>query len=442
MTVREEKELSEEFLKTIQDHYHVIDDFIIHRYINDLGSRILSTLPPQPFDYKFHVIAQDTVNAFAGPAGNIFIFSGLFETMDNESQLAGIVAHEIAHVSSRHISEIMEKSKKSQMLSMAGMIAGILVGLGGASAVGSALSIGSLAAGQSMILAYTRENELEADFLGRRYLLEAGYDLYGLKQALKKIRAREWFGEEEIPTYLKTHPATRERLNNLENLLEKQQEKKSADTPEFQLAKARLMALYGDPARAAERFRQKLSDQPDDFASLYGLALALAESGRPEAALETIRRVKSIRPHDPIIAVDLGRICFLAGKHDQATQVLSGIEDLSAYGKHGMFYLGRSQMSLGNVKAAISAFEKVNEKFPDHSPTLYFLGSCHGELGELDRAHYYLGLYYRQTGENETAGFHFSQALEKSSSDEMKKKILKEMGKTEKTPPPESPAEK
>ena len=434
MTVKEEKELAEEFLETIHKHYHVIDDFIIHEYINDLGGRILENLPPQPFDYKFHVINQDTVNAFAGPAGNIFIFSGLFETMDTESELAGIVAHEIAHVSARHISDMIEKSKKSQILSMAGMIAGILVGLGGASAVGSALSMGSLAAGQSMILAYTRENELEADFLGRRYLLEADYDLYGLRDALRKIRDREWYGEEQVPTYLKTHPATRQRLTNLENMLMHHPENKTSDSFAFQRTRARLKALYGQSGRAINHFRQQLEKNPKNQAALYGLALALAESGQPESALEAIKETIARRPDDPFMAIDLGRIFFLSGKHEKAIQTLSGIDNISRYGPDGLFYLGRSHMSQGDFDKAIAVFKETNRNFPDHERTLYFLGNCYGEQNRLDQAHYYLGRYYRKTGDAENARFHFNRALDKTGSKTLAEKIHKELAETKKMP--------
>ncbi|MFW6335163.1 MAG: M48 family metalloprotease, partial [Desulfosalsimonas sp.] len=102
MSVKDEKELAEEFLETVHRHFTVIEDPVIHNYINELGGRIVNALPPQPFEYKFHVIKQDSINAFAGPAGNIFVFSGLIEALDTESELAGILAHEIAHVSARH----------------------------------------------------------------------------------------------------------------------------------------------------------------------------------------------------------------------------------------------------------------------------------------------------------------------------------------------------
>lgn len=427
LTIAEEKKLAEEFLKTVRAHYTIVDDAVIADYVNKLGQDIVSRLPPQPFEYNFYVIEQNTINAFAGPAGHIFIFSGLFEAMESESELAGIMAHEIAHVSARHIADIIEKSKKSQMASMAGMIAGILVGLGGASALGSALSIGSLAAGQSMILAYTRENEMEADFLGRKYLDAAGYNLHGLRRALEKIRAREWYGEEQVPTYLKTHPATRDRLANLENILNRQPAGKPENTFAFERARAALMALYGNPAKSAEHFEQRLTKNGENDAALYGLALALAESGRPEKALEKIRAAVSLRPNDLYLRVAMGRICFMAGKYEEAENQLSIIENISDYGADGLFYLGRTRMAMGNCEGAISAFKKLHEKFPDHKRALYFLGQCMGEQNRLDEAHYYLGMHYSINEEFENARFHFTRALEKTDDADLGKKIRKEI---------------
>lgn len=411
MTIGEEKELAEEFLETVRNRFTIVEDAMIDKYINDLGQSILSDLPPQPFDYKFYVIKQDAINAFAGPAGNIFVFSGLIEAMDTESELAGILAHEIAHVSSRHISELIEESKKSQMVSMAGLIAGILVGLGGASEVGSAISVGSLAAGQSMILAYTRERELEADYLGRRYLVQSGYSLYGLRAALQKIRDREWYGEEQVPTYLKTHPATRQRLANLENALSEMPDREPENTFAFQRTRATLMAEYGNPAKAAERFREDLDRDQNNAAAQYGLALALAESGRPETALENMKAAVSMRPEDPYLAVDLGRLEFMAGKYEKAEKTLTRIEDLSEYGPKGLFFRGRARMAGGETEAAIADFKKVAESFPDYPRALLFLGQGLGEQGRLGQAHYYLGRYYRETGELENAMFHLKRAL-------------------------------
>jgi hypothetical protein len=98
----------------VNRHFELIDDPVIRRVCrSQVGRRILATLPPQPFNYEFHVIREETYNAFAIPAGYIFINSGLLLAMDSEDELAGILSHEIAHVVCRHIAQRIERSKKS-----------------------------------------------------------------------------------------------------------------------------------------------------------------------------------------------------------------------------------------------------------------------------------------------------------------------------------------
>ncbi|MFW6082087.1 MAG: tetratricopeptide repeat protein, partial [Desulfosalsimonas sp.] len=257
-----------------------------------------------------------------------------------------------------------------------------------------------------------------------------GYSLYGLQSALEKIRARQWFGEEQIPTYLKTHPATSDRLTNLENILAKRPETEPENSFAFLRARAATMALYGNRSRAEEHFVKAIDRQSGaDAAAFYGLALALAKGGRPEAALEKIKAAVSIRPGDPYLTVALGRIMFMTGNYKEAEKTLSGIENLPDYGAEGLFYLARSKISSGDCHGAVSALEEIHEKFPDHSEALYFLGQCKGELGRLGEAHYYLGLHYSNNEEIENARFHFDRALEKAGSMELEEKISKEIDK-------------
>ena len=132
ITVQQEKELSREFMKVILNHYEIIKDPLIVNYVNDIGNKIISVLPPQPFVYRFYIVKDDVYNAFATPAGHIFINSGLLEAMENEEELAGIIAHEIAHVVCRHISQKIDRSKKIELATLAGIAAGIFLGAGGA----------------------------------------------------------------------------------------------------------------------------------------------------------------------------------------------------------------------------------------------------------------------------------------------------------------------
>jgi len=174
MTIQEEEEMSREVMKVIIKHYELINDPLIVNYINQMGQKIVSALPPQPFDYHFYVIKNGEYNAFATPAGHVFVNSGLLEAMENEEELAGILSHEIAHVVCRHISQKIERSQKIGIATLAGIAAGILLGVGGSMAAANALTIGSSAAGQSLELSYSREDEFQADQIGLICLTKAG----------------------------------------------------------------------------------------------------------------------------------------------------------------------------------------------------------------------------------------------------------------------------
>ena len=223
ITIQQEEELSREVMKVVLKHYELIKDPLIVNYINEIGQRIISVLQPQPFIYHFYVIKDDVYNAFATPAGHIFVNSGLIEAMENEEELAGILAHEIAHVVCRHISQKIERGKKIGIATLAGIAAGILLGSGGAAAAANAVTVGSVAAGQSVALAYSRDDEIQADQIGLACLAKAGYSGEELLSMLKKLRSKRWFGSDQIPTYLSTHPAPEERMAYIDTWLEKKQ---------------------------------------------------------------------------------------------------------------------------------------------------------------------------------------------------------------------------
>lgn len=427
LTIKEEEELATEFLAAVFENYEVIKDPVISDYLNHVGQNLIKAMPPQPLAYKFYAIRQDAYNAFAGPGGNIFIFSGLFAALENEDELAALLAHEIAHVSCRHIAEMMEKSKKSSMATLAGVIAGILVGLGGAGSVGGALTVGSMAAGQSMALAYSRENEMQADQIGRANLQKAGYSLGGLLSILKKIRSTEWFSTEEYPTYLRTHPATEERILYLDNLLEKTPPPPTSKNYAFVRAHARITALYADLDIALKFFKNQVDKTPEDAMAHYGYGLALTRRGNAKAAIDHLRIAMAKHPEDAEIGIDLGIALFMAGDYAAARIQLEQTPRAALGEKTARLYLGRTLMALGRLDEAADIFAAVLKEDPDLVEGYFYLGEAEGKRERFAAAHFNLGEYSLKTHDPRNARFHYTKALEYEKDPEQRDIIQKRL---------------
>ncbi len=427
ITVQEEEEMSREFMKVVLKHFEFIEDPVVVNYLNDIGKKIVSILPPQPFSYRFYVIKEDAFNAFASPAGNIFVNSGLLVVLENEEELAGVLAHEIAHVVSRHISHKIERSKKIGVVTLAGVVAGMLLGAGGAAAAANAVTVGSMAAGQSMALAYSREDEAQADQICLDWLTRAGYSGDGMLSMLKKMRSQQWFGPDQVPTYLRTHPASEERMAFIDTWLEKNRKRPHPKAPyDFERAHTWMVAMHGDENTALRKFESDVKDNPSNPFTHYGYGLVLAKTGNRKEAAIHLKIALEKRAFDPYILKDLGRIYFLDGNYSEALHILASANSIASSDPEGLFYLGRTQLELGRLDDAANTFEELIKLKSDYTPALYFLGETYGKIGRLDDAHYYLGMYYQKKFNLKTASFHFKRALE-NESDPGKKAKIEEM---------------
>ena len=448
ITIQEEEELSREFLRVIEKQFEFIKDPFVVGYVNKIGRIILSSLQPQPFTYQFYIVKQHVYNAFATPAGHIFINSGLLEGLESEEEIAGIIAHEIAHVVSRHISQNVDRSPKIGLATLAGIAAGIFIGAGGAAALGNAVVVGSMAAGQSASLAYSREDELQADQLALDYLTRAGYSSKGLLTAMQKMRSKQWFGTDQIPNYLMTHPASEERMGYIDThlssnpLMEKNQ--RPIDLDEFRLVQATVSGKYGDGNIALAAFESKLKVKPGDAISLYGKALALAQLGDYLNAVNNMRAALEKNALNPVMLKELGRIYFLEGQYPKALQTLEGSVGLAPEDSEGLYYLSRTQMELGDLDKAAQGFNTIIKRNPKETEAYLFLGNIYGMQNNLGQAHYYLGKFNQLKRRWKTALVHLEKALSIISDPKQKEEVetlLKQVKKAAKREAQEKEAE-
>lgn len=414
LTYSKEEEFGREFSRYVETHMHVINDQYIAGYVESVGQRVLAHFPPQQLKFTFRVIKSDVYNAFAGPGGHIFIHSGLLAAMESEDELAGILGHEIAHVTSRHISQKLARQTKINYVTLAGIVAGVLLGAAGSAAGAQALTYGAMAAGQSAELAYSRENELEADEKGLQSIAAAGYDCQGLLNVLKKIRSREWFGTKQIPTYLKTHPATEDRILYIDSWMAEHKDDRrrtyTGNPRGFAMAHSRILALYTDRHLALKALKHRVEQQPQLAITHYGYGLVLARSGQYAQAINHLEEALRIRPFDPFMQGELGRAYYLAGRYQAALNNLQAAVKTYPEFADGLFFLGRTYQQLGNYPEAARHLEALYDIAPRYPRLCYFLGNAYGKLGRLGEAHYYLALYYLRKGERDTARFHLERA--------------------------------
>lgn len=422
ITIAEEEELSREFMKVIFNQLNLVKDPYIVNYVDSIGQSIVKQLPNQPFAYNFYVLDSDVYNAFATPAGHIFIYRGLIEVMETEDELAGILAHEVAHVQCRHISDKIERSSKLNLATLAGLAAGIFLGISGSETAAQAVTFGSMAAAQSLSLAYSREDEIQADKIGLDNLTRAGYDGTAMIATLNKIRNKRWF--DNIPDYLATHPATENRIAYIDSWSQNQKQLPSRGATEgFKKTQTRLLALYGNQVKAMAYFKAAVNKNPDDPLAAYGYGLTLGRSGLHKDAAVHLQAALDQNPLDSFILGELGRIYFLDGRLSDALAVLKSSIGLYDYDPQTLFYLGRTQVELGMFNEAVSNFSKLIAGHSDYEQAYYFLGETYGKLGNLSDAHYYLGIYYDKRNDPRNTVFHLEKAYENSTDPYQKKEI-------------------
>ncbi|MGB8993049.1 MAG: M48 family metalloprotease [Desulfobaccales bacterium] len=408
LTVEKEKQIGEQFLLEVQQEIPLIQDPFLTSYINHLGQKLVAQMGPQPFKYKFFIVDDPTMNAFAVPGGYIFIHTGMIQMADREGELAGVMAHEISHVYCRHMSKMMEKSRVVTVASLIGALASVFLG-----GLGTPLMVGSMAAGQSAMLKYSRENEAEADAHGFWWMAKAGYNPRDMISIFNKMNKQRWLEGGKVPVYLATHPDTDNRIVELSHQLVMHQKElpPEKDSPAFHYFTVKLASICGNPNQLLRRMTQEALHEPNNPVYPYGKALALAKLERHKEALAAFQEALRLAPDNHLIKRDLAIFYFNHNQYPEARQQLNELSQRYPQDDVALYYLGRIYQERKQIDQALPLFEKVHQLNPAFSDVCYNLGTLYGEKGQLGLAHYYLGFYSLNVKALPTAMFHFQKAV-------------------------------
>jgi len=409
LTIDKERQLGEEFFLAVQQFYPVVKDPFLTSYVNQVGQKLVREAGLTHFRYRFHILEDPTYNAFAVPGGYIFINSGLIRLMEREDELAGVLAHEIGHIQARHLARQMEKAKVTNIATVLGALAAVLIG----GPAASAIMMGSMAAGESAMLKYSRDDEREADTLGFNLASRAGYNPRDMISVFSKMNRQRWFQGADIPVYLKTHPELESRIVDISHLMTAHQTTPSgfSSHPDFAFFKMRMEALYGNPQRMLRELQRALKDDPENLPALYSLAIVHKRLGDRPKAIESYKAALAKDPRNEMIKKDLA-IFYIENKMTvEASPLLKELLNRNPRDEVALYYLAVLAQDNGKTDEALSLFERVHGLNPGMVEVYYNLGTLYAQKQQLGLAHYYLGLHSRLAKNLPTALFHFRKAL-------------------------------
>lgn len=426
-SIGEEKKIGSELLSIVRKSFNLLDEPDINQYINQLGNEILQVSGVQFFDYHFFVINNNEFNAFAAPSGLIFIHSGLIEAMENEGELISVMAHECGHVTSRHIADRMKKMTKTSIATAALLIAGIAVGGG---AISEALITGSMAAGSSLNLKFSRQDEEEADRLAFNWMKEMGVNPSPMASMLNKMHKISVYSMANIPPYLLTHPEPKRRLGYVEDLLFSDTDVtklEKRDNFNFLRIKQRVISLANKPASLSQSSTRILSEPKssdiEKTMAHFGLYLFHLNEKNYLKAEEELAKVIADYPSQPILLADHGMIFFKEGKYDKALNLFLKAQERDPSGAYTNFYLARTWQEIGENDKALRIFNDLLVDNPDQPRLHYQIGQIKTKQNKKGEGHYYLGLYFWYEGDQKMAEFHLDQAIsDKESTAEIREK--------------------
>lgn len=279
LSINQELQMGDFYVRQLRASAPLINDPLLNQYINQLGQRLVSHADSVKTPFHFFLIQNDELNAFAFFGGNVVLHSALFRYTENESQLASVMAHEISHVTQRHLARAMEDQKRNAPLTWVGALGSILLAMANPQA-GMAALTGTLAGTQQGIISFTQGNEQEADRIGIQVLQRAGFDPQAMPNFLQKLADQSRFSSKP-PEILLTHPLPDSRLADARNRANQMRPVVVQSTEDFYLAKVRSLGMYstGRNQLTDELLSQYASgNSREQLASQYGKAIQFLQA--------------------------------------------------------------------------------------------------------------------------------------------------------------------
>jgi beta-barrel assembly-enhancing protease len=405
ITPAQEQELGAAFFRSLHNQISISQDAELQQYIETIGQRLAANSDTPGYPFHFFVVMSNEINAFAGPGGYIGVNSGLILTTEAESELASVMAHEVAHVTQRHLYRAFEAASRLSLPTAAATLAAILLGTQ-APALGQAAMVAIQAGNVQYQIDFTRENEEEADRVGMQTLADSQYDPRSMPIFFERLQQSTRYYGKDIPEFLRTHPVTTARISDTRGRAENYPYKQYPDSLGYQLAKAKIRVLTTtNPNEVLTYFQNALKQGTAEQRTVarYGLGLAQLSLQKFNEATATFQELSKEHPDQPQYAVALARTTLEAKNYPTALAQYQNAMALFPNNEAIKLEYIRSLLKAGDAELARKNLISLKPKTQQQPLYFELLAQTYSDLHQAAESHRYLAEYYYAMGQTKDA---------------------------------------
>lgn len=404
------------YVRAMREAGLILEDPEVAEYLQDIGHRLSSHAEEGQHQFYYFIVKDPAINAFAVPGGFVAVNSGLFLATANENELAGVMAHETAHVTQRHIARMLVDQSRSGLVSAAAMLAAILLGAtagrGNPGAMEGAVVAAEGAAIQHQIN-YTRAQEFEADRIGVYTMAAAGFDPLGMPEFFETLN-RNSPSPDRIRQieFLIDHPVTADRIAESRNRAEQIGRIRHEDSLSYGMMRERVRSLVGDPHVAIDYYNGMLKNGAGKtLEERYGRAVAYTQAKEPAAAIQELQALLREYPKVTQLYGALGQAYLANDQPKESAGVLEKALGLFPRNVPITIRLAETCMHAGDNKRAhlllLDLFDVV-EPTPEQARLIAKAANAAGDTAD---SYYYLSEFYIMNGELQKSSNQLQLAL-------------------------------
>jgi len=407
LPLAEERKLGAQFIRQARAQLNFLYDPELADYLQGVGNDLVAKSGNHAYQFQFFWISDPSLNAFAVPGGFIGVHTGLIEATRNESEFASVLAHEITHVTQRHIPRMLAESQHRTLPTMAAILAGVLLG----GQAGQAAIAATSAYNIQEQLRFTRSFEREADRLGMDILARSRFDPGAMPAFFERLLQYSRGYESGMPDFLLTHPVTTDRIAESWSRAEQYPGRAAPDASAFDHARAKIRVITArDATQVEEQMREEATVTAASPAARYGYILALTANRKYDQARERAAALLRDYPGRPAYLVAQAQVESGAGNTDRALALLEAARRAHPASFPIAFYYADALLKARRPGPAYAVARIVAKERPDDPAVRRLLARAAGDAGDEVEAHRALAEHYYLMGNARAAVIQLQQA--------------------------------